>query len=106
MCAQLLQMLYSVRSGRLLMEEMDYNILFRWFVGLNLDDSVWDATVFTKNRDTVDFVRVCRNMRVAPHAAQNLDQEVAALSILEQPNTQATPSVKRNGSASKNALAG
>ena len=48
---QLLQMLYSVRSERLLMEEMDYNILFRWFVGLNLDDPVWDATVFTKNRD-------------------------------------------------------
>jgi transposase len=44
--AQLLQMLYSVRSERLLMEEMDYNILFRWFVGLNLDDAVWDATVF------------------------------------------------------------
>src|SRR6202035_4445362 len=42
--AQLLQMLYSVRSERLLMEEMDYNILFRWFVGLNLDDAVWDAT--------------------------------------------------------------
>jgi transposase len=33
------------------MEEMDYNILFRWFVGLNLDDPVWDATVFSKNRD-------------------------------------------------------
>ena len=49
--AQLLQMLYSVRSERLLMEEMDYNILFRWFVGLNLDDAVWDATVFSKNRD-------------------------------------------------------
>jgi transposase len=49
--AQLLQMLYSVRSERLLMEEMDYNILFRWFVGLNLDDPVWDATVFSKNRD-------------------------------------------------------
>jgi transposase len=49
--AQLLQMFYSVRSERLLMEEMDYNILFRWFVGLNLDDAVWDATVFSKNRD-------------------------------------------------------
>jgi transposase len=49
--AQLLQMFYSVRSERLLMEEMDYNILFRWFVGLNLDDPVWDATVFSKNRD-------------------------------------------------------
>jgi transposase len=49
--AQLLQMFYSVRSERLLMEEMDYNILFRWFVGVNMDDAVWDATVFSKNRD-------------------------------------------------------
>jgi transposase len=49
--AQLLQMLYSVRSERLLMEEMDYNLLFRWFVGLNADDEVWDATSFSKNRD-------------------------------------------------------
>jgi transposase len=49
--AQLLQMLYSVRSERLLMEEIDYSILFRWFVGLNLDDAVWAATTFTKNRD-------------------------------------------------------
>jgi len=49
--AQLLQMLYSVRSERLLMEEIDYSILFRWFVGMNLDEAVWDVTVFTKNRD-------------------------------------------------------
>jgi transposase len=49
--AQLLQMLYSIRSERLLMEEMDYNLLFRWFVGLNADDEVWDPTTFTKNRD-------------------------------------------------------
>ena len=49
--AQLLQMLYSVRSERLLMEEIDYSILFRWFVGMNLDEPVWDVTVFTKNRD-------------------------------------------------------
>jgi transposase len=49
--AQLLQMLYSIRSERLLMEEMDYNLLFRWFVGLNADDEVWDASTFTKNRD-------------------------------------------------------
>jgi len=41
--ALLLQILYSVRSERLLVEEIDYNILFRWFVGLNLDDAVWDA---------------------------------------------------------------
>jgi len=49
--AQLLQMLYSVRSERLLMEEIDYSMLYRWFVGLNLDEQVWDATSFTKNRD-------------------------------------------------------
>jgi hypothetical protein len=45
--AQLLQMLYSVRSECLLIEEMDYDLLFRWFVGLNADDEVWDATTFT-----------------------------------------------------------
>lgn len=49
--AQLIQMLYSVRSERLLMEEIDYSMLFRWFVGMNLDEPVWDATVFTKNRN-------------------------------------------------------
>ncbi|HEY4901127.1 MAG TPA: IS5 family transposase [Terriglobales bacterium] len=49
--AQLLQMLYSIRRERLLMEEIDDSILFRWFVGLNLDEEVWDPTVFTKNRD-------------------------------------------------------
>lgn len=49
--AQVLQLLYSIRSERLLMEQMDYNLLFRWFVGLNADDEVWDATTFTKNRD-------------------------------------------------------
>jgi len=39
------------RSERMLMEEMDYNLLFRWFVGLEMDDRVWDVTVFTKNRN-------------------------------------------------------
>src|SRR5262249_31320110 len=48
--ALLLQVLYTVRSERMLMEQLDYNLLFRWFVGLNIDDAVWDATVFTKNR--------------------------------------------------------
>jgi transposase len=46
--ALLLQALYSVRSERMLMEQLDYNLLFRWFVGLNMDDSVWDVTVFTR----------------------------------------------------------
>jgi transposase len=49
--ALLLQVLYSTRSERLLMEQLDYNLLFRWFVGLNMDDPIWDATVFTKNRE-------------------------------------------------------
>ena len=49
--ALLLQILYTIRSERLLMEQLDYNLLFRWFVGLNMDDAVWDATVFSKNRD-------------------------------------------------------
>src|SRR5712692_1349260 len=49
--AQLIQMLYTVRSERLLMEEIDYSMLFRWFAGMNLDEPVWDVTVFTKNRD-------------------------------------------------------
>src|SRR5262249_39981393 len=49
--ALLLQVLYSIRSERMLMEQLDYNLLFRWFVGLSMDDRVWDATVFTKNRD-------------------------------------------------------
>ena len=46
----LLQVLYSVRSGRLLMEQVQYNLLFRWFIGLSMDDSVWVPTVFSKNR--------------------------------------------------------
>src|SRR4249919_4382036 len=49
--ALLLQMLYSVRSERLLVEELDYSVLYRWFVGRSLDDPIWDATTFTKNRD-------------------------------------------------------
>ena len=49
--ALLLQVLYTLRSERLLMEALDYNLLFRWFVGLNMDDPVWDATVYCKNRE-------------------------------------------------------
>lgn len=49
--ALLLQVLYTVRSERLLMEQLDYNLLFRWFVGLNMDDAVWDASTFSKNRE-------------------------------------------------------
>jgi transposase len=49
--ALLLQALFTIRSERMLMEQLDYNMLFRWFVGLNLDDPIWDVTVFTKNRE-------------------------------------------------------
>ncbi len=49
--ALLLQVLYTIRSERMLMEELQYNLLFRWFVGLNMDEPVWVPTVFSKNRD-------------------------------------------------------
>ena len=49
--ALLLQVLYSIRSERLLVEQLDYNLLFRWFVGLSMDDPVWDHSTFTKNRE-------------------------------------------------------
>src|SRR4030043_2210641 len=49
--ALLLQVLYTIRSERLLMEQLDYNLLFRWFVGLSMEDKVWDHSVFSKNRE-------------------------------------------------------
>ena len=58
--ALLLQILYTVRSERMLMEQLNYNLLFRWFVGLNMDDAVWDVTVFTKNRDRLLEADVAR----------------------------------------------
>jgi transposase len=58
--ALLLQVLYTIRSERMLMEQLDYNLLFRWFVGLNMDDAVWVPTVFTKNRDRLLKAEVAR----------------------------------------------
>jgi transposase len=58
--ALLLQTLYSVRSERMLMEQLNYNLLFRWFVGLNMDEPVWDVTVFTKNRERLVKADVAR----------------------------------------------
>jgi transposase len=58
--ALLLQVLYSVRSERMLMEQLDYNMLFRWFVGLSMDDDVWDATTFSKNRERLLKGQYCR----------------------------------------------
>lgn len=52
--AQLLQLFYSLRSERMLMEQLRYNLLFRWFVGIAIDDAVWDHSVFSKNRDRLN----------------------------------------------------
>jgi transposase len=67
--ALLLQVLYTIRSERLLMEQLNYNLLFRWFVGLNAEEAVWDPTVFTKNRDRL----------LAGEVAQAFFAEVLAL---------------------------
>ena len=64
--ALLLMVLYSVRSERQLMEQLDYNLLFRWFVGLEMDDEVWDVTVFTKNREPTSRSRRRRPKRWLP----------------------------------------
>src|SRR4249920_1533151 len=64
-CAALIQILFSVRSERQLMEQMQYNLLFRWFVGLGIDDPVWVPTVFTKNRDRLLNADVARQFLAA-----------------------------------------
>jgi transposase len=65
--ALLWQMLYSVRSERMLVEQLEYNLLFRWFVGLPLSEHAWDATSFTKNRERLleGEVAQCRRTRLA-----------------------------------------
>lgn len=77
--ALLLQALYSVRSERQLMEQLDYNLLFRWFVGLNMDDAIWDVTVFTKNRERLMKGEVAERLLLAvveqAHAQRLLSEE-------------------------------
>lgn len=63
--ASLLQALYSIRSGPQLMEQMDYNLLFRWFVGLGIDDAIWVPTVFSKNRDRLLTTEMYRRIVAA-----------------------------------------
>ena len=80
--ALLLQGFYSVRSERQVMEQLNYNLLFRWFVGLGVDDPVWDVTVFTKNRDRL------------------LEGEIAAKflrAVLAQPKVKALLSDRHSG---------
>jgi transposase len=77
--ALLLQVLYSVKSERQLMEQIDYNLLFRWFVGLTMDDTIWDVTVFTKNRERLMRGEVSERLLLAvldqARAAQLLSEE-------------------------------
>ena len=75
--AQLLQLFYSIRSERLLMEQLDYNILFRWFVGLEMDEPIWVPTVFTKNRDRLLEHAVAHSFfhRVVARAADLMSDE-------------------------------
>ena len=73
--ALLMQVLYSIRSERQLMEQLDYNLLFRWFVGLSMDDAIWDVTVFTKNRERLlqgDIARAFFERVVAQAQARHL----------------------------------
>jgi transposase len=72
--ALLLQILYSIRSERMLMEQLNYNLLFRWFVGLNMDEPVWDVTVFTKNRERLVKAEVARQFfALVVEEAKSLD---------------------------------
>jgi transposase len=63
--ALLLMVLYSIRSERQLMEQLNYNLLFRWYVGLEMDEEVWDATVFTKNRERLIEGKVSQQLLAA-----------------------------------------
>jgi transposase len=75
--AQLLQIFYSIRSERLLMEQLDYNLLFRWFVGMEMDEPIWNPTVFTKNRDRLLNQEVARSFfgRVVARAKDLMSDE-------------------------------
>ena len=99
--ALLLQAFYSIRSERLLMEQLKYNLLFPWFVGLEIDDAVWNHAVFSKNRerllsefpdsggritwggdkayDTVEHVALVRELGATPHVAQNNTNRQSAI---------------------------
>ena len=76
--AQLLMVLYSIRSERQLMEQLNYNLLFRWFVGLEMDDPVWDVTVFTKNRERLIGGEVSQQLLLAVIAEAEEQQLLSA----------------------------
>ena len=76
--ASLLQVLFSIRSERQLVQHIEYNLLYRWFVGLDMDDVVWDNSTFTKNRDRLLEGEIARYRDGGPFAGQ-LDDMVAEL---------------------------
>src|SRR6476619_3938357 len=89
--ALLLQVFYGIRSERQLMEQLDYNLLYRWFVGLSPDDPVWDPTVFTKNRDRLQngevFAKFMSKLLNHPQVKPLLSDEhfsVVAVSLKEK----------------------
>jgi transposase len=84
--ALLLQAFYTIRSERQLMEQLDYNLLYRWFVGLGVDDPVWVPTVFTKNRDRLLEADVARTFLGRWHADRGLglDEELQGEGRLER----------------------
>jgi transposase len=71
--AALIQILFSIRSERQLMDQMQYNLLFRWFVGLGIDDPVWVPTVFTKNRDRLLNTEIARQFLAAILAHKDVE---------------------------------
>ena len=74
--ALLLQILYSIRSERMLCEQLDYNLLFRWFIGLSMNDPVWDHSTFSKNRDRLLESDIARGLfDVAQAEARDLTDE-------------------------------
>ena len=75
--ALLLQAFYTIRSERQLMEQLDYNLLYRWFVGLGVDEAVWVPTVFTKNRDRLLEADVARKF-----LAELMDHQGAARAVV------------------------
>ena len=109
--AQLLQMLYSIRSERLLMEEIDYSVLFRWFVGMNMDEEVWDATTFTKNRDRLLDAEVAKEFLAevvkqagaegsdfgrALHGGWDADRSVGEFEEFSTEGSEGLPSTRRS----------
>jgi transposase len=99
--ALLLQVFYSIRSERLLMEQLDYNLLLRWFVGMSMDERVWNPTVFTKNRDRLLNQEIARGFfqRVVERAKDYMSDEHFTVdgTVIEAWASQKSFQPKKNG---------